>query len=63
MPTQTETATNNSAILNAVDGKMAELNSLLVRLDDLAAKHSVLSESVAAFKQEEIGHLRNDSAE
>jgi hypothetical protein len=54
--------TNNNDVLGVVDGKMAELNSALGRLDDLIAKHATLTKSVADLKKQETEHLRNDAA-
>ncbi len=54
--------TNNNDVLGVVDGKMAELNSALTKLDDLTAKHAALTKSVADLKKQETEHLRNDAA-
>ena len=59
MHTQTDTATSNSAVLNAVDAKMIALAAALTKLDNLTAKRVALAESLATLKREEAGHLRD----
>ena len=57
-----ENASNNNAVLNAVDAKMNELNAALARLDDLVAKSAALTESLATLRKQESQHLRDDAA-
>ena len=54
-------STTNNAVIDAVNGKLQTLDSEISRLDELVAKHSSLSESVADLRKKENEHLRDEA--